>query len=136
MKFLLPLIFLGALSDAALEDPKQEQRAQEIMREIRCVSCENEPISNSNSEIAADMRHQVRLQVQNGASNKDVRDWFAEKYGDVVIFRPSTTGFGILIWLFPFMLLAGAGYGVWKMVIAKKSEQGTTLTPLPEDQVE
>ncbi len=105
------LAFLLALSaEGQLANPDEEARAQDLMREIRCVACENEPISNSGSEIAADMRERVRTMVEAGASDGDVRDWFAERYGDFVLFRPPSRGFGgLLLWGTPFvLLLAGA----------------------------
>jgi cytochrome c-type biogenesis protein CcmH len=49
--------------DTPLDDSRQEARAQALMREIRCVVCENEPVSHSTADIAVDMRRQIRTQV-------------------------------------------------------------------------
>jgi cytochrome c-type biogenesis protein CcmH len=56
--------------------------------EIRCVQCENEPIAQSTSEIAADMRALVRERIAAGDSDSEIRDFFRERYGDFVLFRP------------------------------------------------
>ena len=107
---LLPLLL--AFSEAPLEDPRAEARALSLMDEIRCVACENEPISQSGSDIAADMRARVREMVGGGASDAEVRGWFEERYGEFVLFRPSTRGLsGIVLWGLPFLLLLG-GAGV------------------------
>ncbi|MEM8920507.1 MAG: cytochrome c-type biogenesis protein [Pseudomonadota bacterium] len=103
------LIFALVLGDAPLEDPAEEARAQALMQEIRCVACENEPISQSASDIARDMRRAVRNQIAAGAEDDEVRNWFAERYGDFVLFRPKASGGGALLWAFPFILLAGVG---------------------------
>ena len=80
------------------------------MREIRCVACENEPISNSGSDIAADMRERVRAMVSEGKSNEEIRAWFSERYGEFVLFRPSADGpGGWLLWGTPFVLLIAGG---------------------------
>ena len=96
---LIILFAAGGQAQAQLDDPEQEARAQDLMREIRCVACENEPISNSGSDIAADMRERVRTMVADGMSDQEIRDWFAERYGEFVLFRPSADGpGGWLLW--------------------------------------
>jgi len=47
-------------------------------------------------------------QVQQGKSDDQVRSYFSDRYGSFVLFRPSTQGLGLLLWVFPFVLLAGA----------------------------
>lgn len=104
------LVFFAAGGQAQLADPEQEARAQDLMREIRCVACENEPISNSGSDIAADMRERVRAMVAEGRSDAEIRNWFAERYGEFVLFRPSARGpGGWLLWGTPFILLVSGG---------------------------
>ncbi len=126
---IVELLFAAALSDAPLDDAALEARAQILMREIRCVSCENEPISQSASEIAGDMRHLVRSQIQAGSSDKDVREWFAERYGDFVLFRPKSGGGGAFLWAFPFVLLVWAAGSIVLAVRARKSRKSKSLTP-------
>lgn len=99
--------------DAPLESPDQERRALALMDEIRCVACENEPISQSNADIAEDMRDRVREMIADGASDADVRAWFSERYGEFVLFRPSTRGTsGIVLWSVPFGLLILGALGL------------------------
>lgn len=110
MKFLLASILMLFAAEGQLADPQEEARAQDLMREIRCVACENEPISNSGSDIAADMRDRVRAMVAEGQSDEEIRGWFAERYGEFVLFRPSAKGpGGFLLWGLPFALLLAGG---------------------------
>jgi cytochrome c-type biogenesis protein CcmH len=119
--------------DTPLEDAKQEARAQSLMREIRCVVCENEPVSHSTADIAVDMRRQIRTQVAAGASDKAVRTYFSDRYGDFVLFRPPGEGLGMLIWLFPFALVAAVA-GVMGVRAARAKRPA--LEPLAEDSPE
>jgi cytochrome c-type biogenesis protein CcmH len=126
---LLMAIQLGAM-EAPLPDSNQEARAQSLMREIRCVVCENEPVSQSTADIAVDMRRVIRRQVADGKSDDEVRTFFTEKYGNFVSFRPPTQGFGLLLWAFPFVLLLGAGAAlVMRLAKARRRD----LKPLPDD---
>lgn len=103
-------IALSGFAEEPLSDPKQEARAQELMRELRCVACENEPISQSAAEIAGDMRVKVRELVAEGKSDAEVRAWFKSRYGEFVLFRPSGKGIsGLFLWGAPFVLLLIGG---------------------------
>ncbi len=115
MKILLAAALIALLAEAPLADPDAEARAQQLMREIRCVACENEPVSQSSAAIAEDMRVQIREMVSDGASNDEVRSWFVSRYGEFVLFRPAARGpSGWLLWGLPFALLAiGALTGLW-----------------------
>lgn len=100
---------LAMLASEPLEDPGLESRAQGLMREIRCVACENEPVSQSAAPIAEDMRARIREMIEQGASDDEVRAWFRARYGAHALFRPPANHFGWLLWGAPFVLL---GVGV------------------------
>ena len=100
------------------------------MREIRCVVCENEPVSQSTADIAVDMRRTIRSQIAEGSSDSEVRQFFSDRYGTFVLFRPPLDGFGMLIWLFPFTLLIGVG----AMISARIARSRTrNLPPLADE---
>lgn len=101
-------LLIAATAPAALSDPSQEARAQSLEREIRCVQCENEPIAQSTAEIAADMRTLVRERIAAGDSDEDIRDYFRQRYGDFVLFRPPFDARTWALWAAP-LLLGGAG---------------------------
>lgn len=110
MKLLIAAALIAVLAEAPLSDPAEEARAQALMREIRCVACENEPVSQSAAPIAGDMRVQIREMIAEGASDAEVRDWFVSRYGEFVLFRPPASDpAGWLLWGLPFVLLVTGG---------------------------
>lgn len=120
-------------AEAPLDSPRQEERAQALMREIRCVVCENEPVSQSTADIAVDMRRTIRIQVSEGKSDGQVRRFFTERYGQYVSFRPPMEGVGLLLWVFPFALLLGvAGFLGFRSFRARRRD----LKPLPDDSLD
>lgn len=127
------LAALALLQETPLADPAAEARAQALMREIRCVTCENEPISQSASDMAGDMRTMVRAKVAEGESNAAIRAWFAERYGEFVLFRPKARGpGGWLLWGAPLLLLlAGAG-GV---ALARRKPAGQDIAAVPPERL-
>ncbi len=125
MKTLLAAALIALLAEAPLSDPDAEARAQSLMREIRCVACENEPVSQSAAPIAEDMRIRIREMVGEGASDTEVRAWFVSRYGEFVVFRPAARGAsGWLLWGLPFaLLLGGAAAG---LLLARKAGRKVT----------
>ncbi|MEJ0023167.1 MAG: cytochrome c-type biogenesis protein [Alphaproteobacteria bacterium] len=103
------LFYLAALV-APLADPAQEARARALEEEIRCVACQNEPISQSTADIAVDMRKAVRERIAAGDNDDRIRTYFSDRYGDFVLFRPPVKPETWALWIAPFVLLAlGAG---------------------------
>ena len=138
MKHFVILAIAGFLAlsawaeDIALSNPDQEARAQALMRELRCVACENEPISQSAAAIAGDMRERVRIMIREGATDDDVRDWFEGRYGEFVLFRPKGDGVsGWLLWGTPFALLLAGGLIGWRIV----SQRDQTAEPVRPEEV-
>ena len=110
MKALLLSLVIALAADVPLDNPAEEARAQALMRELRCVACENEPVSQSAAPIAEDMRTRIREMVGEGATDQEVRDWFENRYGEFVLFRPKGNNLsGVLLWAGPFLLLAIGG---------------------------
>jgi cytochrome c-type biogenesis protein CcmH len=116
------LAFLAALV-APLPDPAQEARAQALDAEIRCVACENEPISQSTADIASDMRAMVRERIAAGDNDAQVRTFFARRYGDFVLFRPPFRGETAALWAAPLLLLAAG------LLVILRLRQGPKLDP-------
>jgi cytochrome c-type biogenesis protein CcmH len=127
---LLAFLLQASAAEAPLADPSEEARAQALMREIRCVVCENEPVSQSTADIAVDMRRTIRIQVEKGESDAQVRKFFADRYGQFVLFRPPMDGLGMLLWVFPFLLLVVVGGFLGVRTFRSRHRD---LTPLPDD---
>lgn len=128
---VMALMLAMACSAQVLDDPEEEARAQSLMRELRCVACENEPISQSSAAIAEDMRARVRAMISEGASDDDVRDWFESRYGEFVLFRPRSKGVdGLILWGGPFGLLLIGGVIVFVLARRRKSDAEPVM---PED---
>lgn len=109
MKALFASLLMAFAAETPLDDAALEARAQSLMREVRCVACENEPVSQSAAPIAEDMRIRIREMVAEGATDSEVRAWFVSRYGEFVLFRPAANDpASILLWVLPFVIL-GAG---------------------------
>jgi cytochrome c-type biogenesis protein CcmH len=113
MKFLLlisaTLLCLGTsfAKDAAplAEDPVMEQRLISISEEMRCLVCQNESLAGSRSDLANDLRREIRTLIQEGKSDDQIRTFMVERYGDFVLYRPPVKPITWLLWIGPFVIL-------------------------------
>jgi len=90
----------------AAQDPVLEQRVMAISGELRCLVCQNQTIADSNAELAADLRKEVREKIRQGQSDREIIDFMVERYGDFVLYRPPFKATTLLLWLGPLLLLA------------------------------
>ena len=107
-----PLVAM-AVDDPAemLPDPAQEQRAEAIGAQLRCLVCQNESIEDSSADLARDLRHVMREHVAKGESNRQIMDWMVSRYGNFIRLKPPLTIGTLLLWVMPLLAL-GIGIGV------------------------
>ena len=66
--------------------------------------------TNSNADIARDLRLLVRERIVAGDSDAEVRDFVVDRYGEYVLFRPPFTAGNAVLWFSgPLLLLVGGG---------------------------
>lgn len=127
---VIALLLQAAPLEQPIPDDTLEARAQAIMRETRCMVCENEPVSQSTADMAVDARRAIRRQVMDGATDDEIRDFFISRYGQHVSFRPPLDGWAMLLWGFPFVLVA-AGLAMFGVKLVRNRPSG--LAPMPDD---
>jgi cytochrome c-type biogenesis protein CcmH len=92
-----------------LQNPVLQTRFEHITKELRCLVCQNESIADSNVDLAADLRRQVREMLVAGKSDDAIFKYMTDRYGEFVRFAPPLTPKTALIWGAPFfMLLLGS----------------------------
>jgi cytochrome c-type biogenesis protein CcmH len=87
------------------EDPVLEKKVITLSNELRCLVCQNQTIADSNAELAVDLRNQVRKQLSEGKSDREILDYMVQRYGEFVLYRPPLSYKTILLWAGPFALL-------------------------------
>jgi cytochrome c-type biogenesis protein CcmH len=104
----------------AATDPVLEARMLDITAELRCLVCQNQTIADSHSDLASDLRQQVREMLQRGDSDKQITQYMTDRYGDFVLYRPPFKATTALLWLGPVLLLVG-GLTVFVIVLRRRN---------------
>ena len=108
--FILQLSYANDAAPLA-DDPVTEQRLISISEEMRCLVCQNESLAGSRSDLANDLRREIRTLIKEGKSDEQIRSFMVERYGDFVLYRPPVKPITWLLWIGPFViLLIGIGF--------------------------
>ena len=107
----------------AADDPMLEERLMTLAGDLRCLVCQNQTLAESNAELAADLRNEIREQMRRGASDQDVIDYLVARYGDFVLYRPPLKATTLLLWSGPAILLL-LGIGLLLRTLTRRRVQG------------
>ena len=108
----LPASFLIALVIAmghsvALGQPLEDQ-VYAIARELMCPVCGGQTVAESSSQLAGQMRDEIRRRLRAGESREEIIAYFVAQFGEGVLAAPPARGGTIILWLAPpLALLAG-----------------------------
>ena len=97
-----------------LQDQKQELRARNISKNVRCMICQNQSIDESNAELAKDLRILIRDKVKSGSSDKEIYKFLTDRYGDFILLKPPLKVNTLLLWILPFIFLIIGIYVLFK----------------------
>jgi cytochrome c-type biogenesis protein CcmH len=107
-------------SAPAFDDPAKQARYERLTRELRCLVCRSETIADSNAQLAADLRRQLRELMAAGKSDAEIMQYMTDRYGDYVLYSPPLVPRTWILWAAPVLLLVGGGVAA-AVVIARKS---------------
>jgi cytochrome c-type biogenesis protein CcmH len=88
-------------------DSALDAQVRAISAVLRCPVCQGESIQDSPAELAQQMRAIVRVQLEEGRSPDEIKEYFVARYGEWILLEPKMTGLNILLYLFPVVLVAG-----------------------------
>ena len=103
----------------AFDDPAQQERYERLIKDLRCLVCQNQSIADSNATLASDLRREVREMMIAGQSDDQIREFMTARYGDFVLYRPPVRPRTWLLWSAPVLLLL-AGIGIAAMVVMRR----------------
>ena len=88
-----------------LQNPKQEMRARNISKNIRCLVCQNQSIDDSSAPLAKDLRTLIRIKVQENDTDEEIYKFLTDRYGDFILLKPPFKISTFLLWSMPFVFV-------------------------------
>jgi cytochrome c-type biogenesis protein CcmH len=90
---LLVMVFLipGA-SFAQQDQPVTDDQVNAIAKQLYCPVCENIPLDVCGTQACAQWRELIREKLSQGWTDAQIKQYFADQYGDRVLAQPPAEG--------------------------------------------
>jgi cytochrome c-type biogenesis protein CcmH len=98
------MFFTSGISANEL-DTNDQMRYQSLIQEVRCLVCQNQSVAESNAELAKDLRREIKLQIQDGKSDIEIKTYLLDRYGEFILYEPAFTQKTFFLWFSPIILL-------------------------------
>ena len=105
-----------------LQNPKQEMRARDISKNIRCLVCQNQSIDDSAAPLAKDLRILIRIKVQENDTDEEIYKFLTDRYGDFILLKPPFKISTFLLWSLPFVFFI---IGIFILFLHNKKSKKT-----------
>lgn len=114
---------LNANTFYPLPSKKQEAQFQHLLKELRCLVCQNQDLADSNASLAQDLRNQVYGMVKNGDSDSEIIHYLTSRYGDFILFNPPVKGITALLWYGPALFLLLGLFIFWRTCLKRNRNE-------------
>jgi len=92
---------------------------------MRCLVCQNESLAGSRSDLALDLRRELRTLIKQGKTDAEIREFMVSRYGDFVLYRPPVKPSTWLLWAGPFGLMVLGVIGLFAYLRRRNADIGT-----------
>ena len=107
IKYLFIILLVASQSIFASEkqiDPKK------IQKNLRCLVCQGQSISDSNSDFAQTIKMVIDDLINEGLTEEEIYSFMSNKYGEWIVFKPQLNIQNSLLWILPYMALILGGF--------------------------
>ncbi|MGB1158323.1 MAG: cytochrome c-type biogenesis protein [Porticoccaceae bacterium] len=114
-------ILLASDELVTFSQPALRDRYHNLIYELRCPKCQNQNLADSNAPISTDMKVQVHQMLEQGLSDRQIKDHFVARYSEFVLYRPDVNPRTWLLWLAPGLLLLIGIAIIWRQFRSDRS---------------
>ena len=97
--------FVGQPKGAPLAGEPLFRRTNELAALLRCPVCQGLSVADSPSEMAVNMKAQVKELLARGYTEEQILQYFELSYGQFVLLKPKFEGMSSLVWVIPVAAL-------------------------------
>jgi len=119
LKILL-IFFLIKFEYAYTFDNNIDQ--EKIFKNLRCLICQGQSISDSNSDFAITIKLVVKDLLLKGKSEEEIYSFMADKYGEWIVYKPIFNRNNSVLWILPYATLLGGGAIIFFMLNRKRKK--------------
>ncbi|KTC94506.1 cytochrome c-type biogenesis protein CcmH [Legionella erythra] len=124
--FILMICLSGsaqANSFYPFDSSRQEAQFNHLLKELRCLVCQNQDLADSNADLAKDLRAQVYDLVREGKSDSEIIQYLTDRYGDFILFNPPVKWVTALLWFGPILFLVLGLLVFWRTCLKRVAHE-------------
>jgi cytochrome c-type biogenesis protein CcmH len=88
--------------------PTLEDQVHAIAKDLMCPVCAGQTVADSGSQLAQQMRAEIRQRLQAGQTREEIIAYFVGQFGEGALASPRPKGSGLVLWLsLPLAFLLG-----------------------------
>ena len=87
-----------------------------IHKNLRCLVCQGQSISDSNSDFAQTIKLVVKDLIDEGKTEEEIYTFMSDKYGDWIVFKPQFNIQNSLLWILPYIALIFGGFFIFSFL--------------------
>ncbi len=93
----------------AQQPTPSDDEVNALARQLYCPVCENTPLDVCPTKACAQWREMIRDKMVLGWSEDEIKEYFAQQYGEQVLSSPSIDGPNRMIYIVPLLLFLAGG---------------------------
>ena len=100
-----------------------DQKVDEISKNLRCLICQGQSVYDSNSEFALSVRALILNKLKAGNSEDEIYLFLKSKYGDWIVYEPEFNKYTLVLWLLPLFLFIFGGLLIVRKVFINRPKK-------------
>ena len=82
-----------------------ENKLKNITSKLRCMTCQNQTIYESETDFSNDIKKIIRTKLLRNEKEGEIINFLIKRYGEYIVLEPQMNKQNIFLWLFPFIIL-------------------------------
>ena len=115
MKLKLFIIFIVLYTQSVFSAEKRID-PNIIHKNLRCLVCQGQSISDSNSDFAQTIKLVVKDLIDDGKTEDEIYSFMSDKYGEWIVFKPQLNLQNTLLWILPYIVLVFGGFLIFTFI--------------------
>ena len=86
-KFLFLILFLF-ITTPVFPELKNNEKLNHITSKLRCMTCQNQTIYESETEFSKQIKTEILEQLNNNKNEEEIIEFIIQRYGEYVLLKP------------------------------------------------
>ena len=103
--FIVISFFTNYQNILLAKDLSIDERVNEISKQLRCMTCQNQNVYESESEFSNQIKKEISNQLKQKKSKAEIIDFMVERYGEYILLKPKLDAKNTILWTMPFIII-------------------------------